>query len=102
VTPQNFNLSHEEILEAEDADLNEFISLRKLAPYRSMDKLQSDEQKWKKSKKKKLWEFKSKLKGKEIHKVVVDVEESYNAAGARLKLDQDRMDAYIPKKKRKY
>ncbi|KAL2915250.1 Kinetochore protein Spc24 [Polyrhizophydium stewartii] len=64
VEPQTFGLKPEEILEAEDADLNALISLKKLAPYRRTEVVERDLAKWNKGKKKRLYEFRSKLKAR--------------------------------------
>lgn len=93
---ESFNLTPEEILAASDADLNEFISLKKLAPYRSAAKVESDETKWKKIKKKKLWEFRLKLQGKRVF----EGKEDLSDAKISDNIDGDRLEAYFPKKKK--
>jgi protein KRI1 len=60
VEAESYGLKTEEILTAEDKELNAVISLKKLAPYRSHEKQQRDMQKFKKFKKMRLWEFRSK------------------------------------------
>ncbi|RKP09269.1 KRI1-like family C-terminal-domain-containing protein [Thamnocephalis sphaerospora] len=59
VKPSAFGLSPVEILLADDADLNEHVSLKKLAPYRPAEVQARDERKY--SKKKRLQEFRKKL-----------------------------------------
>jgi protein KRI1 len=61
VDQETFGLGVEEILAAEDKDLNSFVSLKKLAPYRPPEKLVKDKRHWKKNKKKKLQELQEKL-----------------------------------------
>ncbi|KAJ3159928.1 KRRI-Interacting protein 1 [Geranomyces michiganensis] len=64
VDTQNFGLTGKEILEADDADLNELIGLKKLAPFRRPDLVERDLEKFSKSKKKRLREFRKKLEAK--------------------------------------
>ncbi|KAI8916036.1 KRI1-like family C-terminal-domain-containing protein [Gorgonomyces haynaldii] len=99
VEAEDFGIKPDELLQADDADLNQVISLKKLAPYRSEQKKQKDAMKWKASKKKKLWEFRSKLKGKKIHDQ--QPEEEQVQGNKRLKIDASRMEAYLNKKKKK-
>jgi protein KRI1 len=87
-----YSLKPEEILEAEDADLNEVIGLKKLGPYRQGETKAKDEQRWKKVKKKKLWEFRSKLKGKEVEEV--EVEEKTKKRKRDSKVDERRLETY--------
>ena len=54
-----------EILLADDADLNEFYGIKKIAPFRKSGKVEKDEAKFKKSKKKRIWEFKQKITAKQ-------------------------------------
>ena len=95
VESNNFSLKPEEILLAEEEDLNKVISLKKLGPYRAGLVKQKDEEKWKLTKKKRLWEFRSKLKGKTINK---DEEEKVDHSSKKLrkeaKIDQSRLDSY--------
>ncbi len=65
VKPSDYGLDPVEILLADDADLNEYFSVKKLAPFRKPEKIEKDEAKFKKSKKKRLWEFKQKLAEKQ-------------------------------------
>ena len=60
VEPESYGLKTEEILAAEDKELNAVISLKKMAPDRSEEKKQRDMQRFKKHKKMRLWEFRSK------------------------------------------
>ncbi|KAG9307776.1 hypothetical protein G9A89_023341 [Geosiphon pyriformis] len=60
VKPTTFGLSPAEILLADDKDLNEFVSLKKLAPFRPEQSVKNDEKKY--SKKKRLQQFRKKLK----------------------------------------
>ncbi|KAI3659296.1 hypothetical protein MP638_003512 [Amoeboaphelidium occidentale] len=61
VDASSFGLEAEEILEADDSLLNEYISLKKLAPFRTRDKDVEWLKKWKKHSKKRKKEFKRKL-----------------------------------------
>lgn len=62
VVPDSFSLTTEEILLADDADLNSFVGLKKLAPYRPEA---NDEEASKRIvKKRKLKELKDKLEGR--------------------------------------
>ncbi|KAG0345985.1 hypothetical protein BG004_002681 [Podila humilis] len=60
VKPTNFGLTPVEILLADDKDLNEYVSLKKFAPYRRMDEQENDIRKY--SKKNRVQLFRSKLK----------------------------------------
>ena len=62
VESNDYSLKLEEILQAEDEQLNELISLKKLAPFRNPKVKERDEAKWKKVAKSKLWEFRAKLR----------------------------------------
>lgn len=64
VKPENYGLSAVEILLADDKDLNEYISLKKLAPHRSEEKQMKDEIKFNRSKKKRLSAFKKSIEDK--------------------------------------
>lgn len=61
VDPYIFGLSHADILYANDAELNEFVSLKKLTPYKN-EKLQEKDRK-KYGKKKRLKEWRKKVWG---------------------------------------
>lgn len=93
VEPNNYGLKIDELLEAEDQDLNAVVSLKKMAPFRPEAKKQQDAQKWKKYKKKKLWEFRSKLIGRVLTKnepeVVPEKKSSDKAA-----VGEQRLNAY--------
>jgi protein KRI1 len=96
VVPDSYTLTPEEILQAEDEDLNNVVSLKKLGPYRSNEQKAVDDLKWKKSKKRKLWEFRSKLKGGEGLKNN-QIEESdigVNAILKDAKIEGKRLDSY--------
>lgn len=96
VEPNSFSLKPEEILMADDADLNNVMSLKKLGPYRSTTAREKDDLKWKLTKKKKLWEFRAKLKGKEIRHTeepAVDAGEMKRLK-KEAKIDQSRLDSY--------
>lgn len=95
VPAESYALTPDELIAANDDDLNQLISLKKLAPYRSEAKQEADATKWRKSKKKKLWEFRSKMKGK-----VFDVEEEEKAK-AKAGVDGERMESYLSKGKNK-
>ncbi|KAJ3259563.1 KRRI-Interacting protein 1 [Boothiomyces macroporosus] len=96
--PENYNLTAEEILMADDKDLNEVVSLKKLAPYRSGTVKERDQIKWKNSKKKKLWEFRAKLKGKTIKKEEEKEEIKSKKEG---KISKNRLDSYSTSSKKK-
>ncbi|ORY07854.1 Krr1-domain-containing protein [Basidiobolus meristosporus CBS 931.73] len=59
VKPSSFGLDPVEILMADEKDLNDFVSLKKLAPYRPADKQEADIKKY--SKKKRIREFRKKI-----------------------------------------
>ncbi|KAG0033490.1 hypothetical protein BGZ81_008317 [Podila clonocystis] len=60
VKPSNFGLTPVEILLADDKDLNEYVSLKKFAPYRRPDEQEHDIKKY--SKKNRVQMFRHKLK----------------------------------------
>ncbi|KAJ3181113.1 KRRI-Interacting protein 1 [Gaertneriomyces sp. JEL0708] len=64
VVPETFGLTPLEILEADDADLNSLVGLKKLAPFRKKEAVDKDMQRWKKKGKKKLKEFRKALREK--------------------------------------
>ena len=68
VEPNDYSLKLEEILQAEDEQLNELISLKKLAPFRNPKVKERDEAKWKKVAKSKLWEFRAKIRREKKNK----------------------------------
>lgn len=51
-----------EILKADDAALNDFVSLKKLAPYRQPEKVERDEKVWQKTRKKRLYTLRRALR----------------------------------------
>ncbi|KAK9354035.1 KRI1-like family C-terminal-domain-containing protein [Lipomyces doorenjongii] len=55
VSPESFNLNPADILLADDNQLNEFIGLKKLAPYREPEKKQKDHKKYAKKKRLREW-----------------------------------------------
>ncbi|CEP21979.1 KRI1 [Cyberlindnera jadinii] len=55
VSPESFGLTTREIFMADDADLNEFIGLKKLAPYRPKEQRVKDRRKFAKKKNLKEW-----------------------------------------------
>ena len=59
MSPTSFGLSAGEILIASDAQLNEFVGLKKLAPYRDHDLRVRDQRKY--GKKKRLREWRRKV-----------------------------------------
>ncbi|ODV85339.1 hypothetical protein CANARDRAFT_28600 [[Candida] arabinofermentans NRRL YB-2248] len=59
VSPESFGLSTREILLAEDKDLNEFIGLKKFAPYRPKDQRQKDKRKYAKKRRLRDWRLKT-------------------------------------------
>lgn len=61
VPKENFGLDAAEILLADDMQLNELISLKKLAPYRRYESVAKDMEKFKSSKKKRIREFRRNL-----------------------------------------
>ncbi|KAJ3054122.1 hypothetical protein HK097_002642 [Rhizophlyctis rosea] len=74
VDSDTVGLTPYEILEADDADLNEYYSLKKLAPFRRKDLVERDREKFKKYKKKKLREFRKKTEEKKKAESGVKVE----------------------------
>ncbi|OZJ02763.1 hypothetical protein BZG36_03350 [Bifiguratus adelaidae] len=62
VEKADFGLDPVEILLADDKDLNEVVGLKALAPYRPPEKREKDMLKFRKSKKKRLRDFRKKLK----------------------------------------
>lgn len=60
VEPSTFGLSLDEILTADDKQLNSYFSLKKLAPYRPVDKQEYDKQKY--TSKHRLHKFRKSLK----------------------------------------
>jgi protein KRI1 len=99
VPAESYSLKPEEILEADDEDLNNVVSLKKLAPFRSQEKLRADESRWKKTKKKKLWEFRQKLAGKR-QGIMAGSKEDQNAPEIederlkKAKISKSRLDSY--------
>jgi len=57
--PVSFGLTTTEILLADEKDLNDFVSLKKLAPYRPEPVVENDLKKY--SKKKRLRQFRKKI-----------------------------------------
>ncbi|KAK9234221.1 KRI1-like family C-terminal-domain-containing protein [Lipomyces kononenkoae] len=55
VSPESFNLSSADILLADDNQLNEFVGLKKLAPYRELEKKQKDQKRYAKKKRLREW-----------------------------------------------
>ena len=55
VSPESFGLTHREIFAADDADLNDFISLKKFAPYRAKELIAKDKRKVTKSRRLRDW-----------------------------------------------
>lgn len=55
VSPESFGLSNREIFAADDADLNDFISLKKFAPYRGRELRHKDKRKVIKSRRLRDW-----------------------------------------------
>ncbi|KAK9242173.1 KRI1-like family C-terminal-domain-containing protein [Lipomyces tetrasporus] len=55
VSPESFNLDPADILLADDSQLNEFIGLKKLAPYREPEKKQKDHKRYAKKKRLREW-----------------------------------------------
>ena len=59
VSPESFGLTTRDILFASDTDLNEFVGLKKLAPYRRKNDVEEDKMKF--GKKKRLSEWRKKV-----------------------------------------
>ncbi|CEP62409.1 Kri1p LALA0_S05e05006g [Lachancea lanzarotensis] len=59
VSPESFGLSHREIFAADDTDLNEFIGLKKFAPYRAKELRAKDRRKVTKSRRVREWRKKT-------------------------------------------
>lgn len=64
VEKDDFGLKPDVILQADDDLLNEYVSLKKLAPYRTGERHERWMSKWSKSKKKRRKEFMNKLKSR--------------------------------------
>jgi len=91
VKPENYGLSAVEILLADDKDLNEFISLKKLAPHRSEERQMKDEIKFNKSKKKRLSIFRKSLEDK-MNQIYEEEEQQ----------QQQQQEGYNKKNKKKH
>lgn len=65
VEADNFGLKPTEILSAQDKDLNEYLSIKKLAPFRNTDHDSQWLQRWRKGKKKRQAELRRKLAARE-------------------------------------
>lgn len=55
VSPESFGLSARDILTANDKQLNEFIGLKAMAPYRNLEKKQKDKKKYAKKRRLREW-----------------------------------------------
>lgn len=62
VEANNYGINAKDILRAEDKELNEFLSLKKMAPFRPAEKVKKDKKSWYKHGKSKILELKSNLK----------------------------------------
>ncbi|KAG0237987.1 KRI1-like family C-terminal-domain-containing protein [Mortierella sp. GBAus27b] len=82
VQPTSFGLTPVEILLADDKDLNEYMSLKKFAPYRRPDLQAADATKY--SKKKRVQMFRHKLKTY-IQQKNIDLDETWDPAERRKK-----------------
>lgn len=99
IEANNYSLKPEEILQADDHDLNNVVSLKKLGPFRSVSAKAKDAEKWKLSKKKKLWEFRAKLKGKDVKGTEeISVTPGEKRLKKEAKIGQSRLDAYSSKR----
>ncbi|KAG0369944.1 KRI1-like family C-terminal-domain-containing protein [Gamsiella multidivaricata] len=88
VKPATFGLTPVEILLADDKDLNEFISLKKFAPYRRPDLQDEDARKF--SKKKRVQMFRHKLKT-QIQQQRLELDKNWDPAQRRKKENERRM-----------
>ncbi len=61
---EDYGLETQDILQGEDKDLNEYIGLKKLAPFRHAEKLKKDKKKFKKDKKQRKRDLLQKIYGK--------------------------------------
>ncbi|KAI9105939.1 KRI1-like family C-terminal-domain-containing protein [Phlyctochytrium arcticum] len=104
VDSESYGLKPDEILEAEDADLNELIGLKKLAPFRRQDLVEKEKAKFNKSKKKRLKEFRKKLVQKRLAKSgdqSAQVPSGNGQNGKRRRDDSSTYDAAPSKKERR-
>ncbi|KAI8927210.1 KRI1-like family C-terminal-domain-containing protein [Entophlyctis helioformis] len=82
VEPETYGLKPDEILDADDTELRKVVALKKLAPYRRPEAVERDMEKWKKSKKKRLREFREQLKLKREQEGGFAVADSGETGGA--------------------
>lgn len=68
VDKDNFGLQPKEIIDADDQDLNDFLSLKKLAPYRTTDRDRVWLDKWRKGGKKRRQELRKKMRADQSEK----------------------------------
>ena len=66
MSPQTFGLTPLDILAASDAQLNEFVGLKKLAPYRSRAAKEGDAKKYGKKRRLREWRKKIKEEGEDM------------------------------------
>ncbi|KAI9188121.1 Kinetochore protein Spc24 [Blastocladiella emersonii ATCC 22665] len=97
VRPASYGLSVEDIFEADDADLNQYVSLKKLAPFREPEREERDLKKY--SGKHRVNEFRKKLQEKK-RALLSGVSAYQDQQQSGSNSAEDRLAAYQPTTKR--
>ncbi|ORZ36830.1 KRI1-like family C-terminal-domain-containing protein [Catenaria anguillulae PL171] len=100
VQAADYGLSVEDILEADDADLNQFVSLKKIAPFRPPEKEEHDIKTL--SKKYRVNEFRKKVaeKKRKAEQEAAERRSGKAAAKTEEQMQQERFAAYQPQSKK--